>query len=934
MPEYTVPTPASSLEFVASLNRKVVDALNPLTGKIAAGGNFAAFNQNWTAETLTAEEIYEAVGQKFGLCAWHLQNGERKRNGTGCIQAGLIIIDIDNQADGKDEDGNKIQKQELTIEEALKLPVCEKYLTVAYKSPTHTEEWPRFRLVFGLETPITDPDFYQWFTKKIAEAIPGHDRRAQQVPNLFYGAKDDTGKICVTDKFIPALEIAQHYRFWLANFEQLKVQGLADETTLELDVDDDGVNLVDLLNWSSRNVFDGEEVEDRSSAMAALLKELIGWSNWLREAGIKPNESPLTAARRAFYNIYEYESALDGKFDRILNSIQDPDSCRPAITLAADTGELAAWLKIRKQNKELFEQKCPAQLKEQLKEKQQRQVNSVLDFSALTEVAVKEPTSQKQEKEPEPEMTHPTPNTPTQLVSLQKNKKEFSENDVADIIYKNFQEVFLFDSLLDEFFIYDDDEDIWYLQDEQHIKRRIINALDTFVHSGVLPRYGSGTVTSVFHILKGKFLRSLRGGRDSIWDAGKGFIPFKNGVYETKTGKFLAGAHKELYFRTKLQFDFDASKLCPNFVQWINAAIGPDKAIVVQAFCRAVLTGYTTSERFLHLVGPGGTGKSTLQQVLIALAGFHGTHTTSLELLETSRFEAYNLIGKRLALLTDEANYSKRMDTLKKITSASDTLRAERKYGKETINFKPQCLVCMASNEHIASSDTSSGLERRRLTLVMDKVVPASQRRDLINVYEDHIEGVFVDELPGIVNWALSLSFETMRDVLANPIKHAPSMNLTNFDALIYNNPIVAWLAECTLYSPGSACVIGSGAYRPSTDESERGLFVKNAYTELYASYVNFCKANGYKNAAKPRFVDRLKETINNVLNVRNCEPKLINGKFMYVGLRLKPYDPSTDRAASGDNRLPSIVEFASDPANPSWQAAFTVHDKTDSDLK
>lgn len=929
MPEYIVPTPASPLEFVASLNRKVPDALNPLTGKISAGGSFLTFNQNWTAETLTADEIYQAVGQKFGLCAWHLQNGERKRNGTGCIQAGLIIIDIDNQADGKDEDGNKIQKQELTIEEAMKLPVCEKYLTVAYKSPTHTDGWPRFRLVFGLETPISDPDFYLWFTKQIAEQIPGHDRRAQQVPNLFYGAKDETGKICVTDRFIPADEITKHYRFWAANFEQLKVQGLADESTLEIDTDADGVELVELLNWSSRSVFNGEEVEDRSSAMAALLKELIGWCNWLRDAGIKPNESPLTAARRAFYNIYEYDSALDGKFDRILNSIQEPEACRPAITLAADTGELAAWIKIRKQSKELFEQKCPAPLKEQLKEKQQRQVNSVLDFSALTEVALKEPEKPKsQQKEPEQNMVASTPSTPTQLVSLQKNKKEFSENDVADIIYKNFQEVFLYDSLLDEFFIYDEDEDIWYMQDEQHIKRRIINALDTFVNSGVLPRYGSGTVSSVYLILKGKFLRSLRGGRESIWDAGRNYIAFKNGVYEIKTNKFLPGAHKELYFRTKLQFDYDASKVCPNFIQWINSAVGQDKEIVVQAFCRAVLTGYTTSERFLHLVGPGGTGKSTLQQVLIALAGFQGTHTTSLELLETTRFEAYNLIGKRLALLTDEANYSKRMDTLKKITSASDTLRAERKYGKETINFKPQCLVCMASNEHIASSDTSSGLERRRLTLVMDKVVPASQRRDLINVYEDHIEGVLVDELSGIVNWALSLSFEMMRDVLANPTKHAPSMMLTNFDALIYNNPIVAWLAECTLYSPGSMCLIGSGAYRPSTDESERGLFVKNAYSELYASYVNFARANGYKHAAKPRFVDRLKETINNILNVSNCEPKLINGKFMYVGLRLKPHDPSTDRAAAGDNRLPSIVEFASDPANPAWQAAFSAHDK------
>ena len=57
------------------------------------------------------------------------------------------------------------------------------------------------------------------------------------------------------------------------------------------------------------------------------------------------------------------------------------------------------------------------------------------------------------------------------------------------------------------------------------------------------------------------------------------------------------------------------------------------------------------------------------------------------------------------------------MDVLKKLTSASDTLRAERKYGKEIISFKPECLVCIASNEHISSNDSTSGLERRRLTI-------------------------------------------------------------------------------------------------------------------------------------------------------------------------------------------------------------------------
>jgi len=172
------------------------------------------------------------------------------------------------------------------------------------------------------------------------------------------------------------------------------------------------------------------------------------------------------------------------------------------------------------------------------------------------------------------------------------------------------------------------------------------------------------------------------------------------------------------------------------------------------------------------------------------------------------------------------------------------------------------------------------------------------------------------------------MPFEEMRDVLANPVKHVPTLNATNLEALIFNNPYVAWLAECTLYAPNSYNIIGGGAFRPNTDESERGLFIKNAHSELYASYVNFCKSNGYKHSAKPRFIDRLRETTRNVLKIEGVGPKFVQGKSVFTGLRLKPYDPTTDRASYGDTRLPSPVEWASNPDPLVWKTAFDTHDK------
>lgn len=914
------------MQFFHSRNEKVKEYVNKKTGKIAPGGNFKSFNENWISCCDTVDVIADRVTDGDGLCAWHLLNGKRDKNGTECIKAGLIIIDVDNQADGKDEDGNKIQKQELDERQALELEEVKKYCSFAYLSPSYAPDWPRFRLVFGLETPIIDTGFYQYLTRVIAARIPGSDIRATTVPNLFYGSKGEDKKaelFYVSDKYIPAEKITEAYQHYLTLPKEDTNKEDAEES-LKVSISEEGLDLEKLLSNSVKNILEGHEVEDRSFAMAMAFKEIIGWCNWINANELAAKQDPLTTARLVFENIYDYSPELDGKFDRILNSVSSSGELQPALVLASEDGDLAVWKKIKYFDSNCYNENCPEDIKNKIKEQKPKPISSVLTLDFETSETKKTSTSKTTS---EKDMSKATPKTPTQLIKLQQDSKSFSENDVADIIVNNYGEEFLFDSSLDEFFTYDADEGIWYIQDEQHIKRRIVKTLDTFVAAGVLQRYNSATVSSVFHILKAKLLKSFNGGRVSIWSKNRQCIPFTNGVLEADSLDFKPGNDKNLYLRTKLSFPYDAKAKCPNFINWLESCVGKEKVVIIQAFCRALLTGYTTGERFLHLVGPGGTGKSTLQQVLIALAGFAGTHTSNLEIIETNKFECHNLIGKRLLLLTDEANFNKRLDVLKKITSASDTLRAERKYGKEVINFKPEVLVCIASNEHISSSDISSGLERRRLTIIMDKVVPASKRRDLLNVYADRVDGELAPELSGVVTWALSMSFEDMRDVLANPVKHVPTLNATNLEALIFNNPYVAWLAECTLYAPNSHSLIGMGAFRPSTDESERGLFVKNAYNELYASYVNFCKSNGYKHSAKPRFVDRLKETIRNVLKVSGVEPRFLDGKAVFTGLKLKPFDPSTDRASSGSNRLPSPVEWASNPTDSNWQIAFEEHD-------
>jgi len=144
----TTVTTRIPMNFVCSINSAVASALDKRTGKIEQGGNFSAFNYGWVAQSLNATSIASEVTKSHGLCAWHLIDGKREKNNTTPIKAGLIIIDIDNQADHKDEEGNKVQKQELTFQQAQELEICKKYLSLAYNSPSTSKNLAAIQISF------------------------------------------------------------------------------------------------------------------------------------------------------------------------------------------------------------------------------------------------------------------------------------------------------------------------------------------------------------------------------------------------------------------------------------------------------------------------------------------------------------------------------------------------------------------------------------------------------------------------------------------------------------------------------------------------------------------------------------------------------------------------------------------------------------------
>jgi putative DNA primase/helicase len=235
-------------------------------------------------------------------------------------------------------------------------------------------------------------------------------------------------------------------------------------------------------------------------------------------------------------------------------------------------------------------------------------------------------------------------------------------------------------------------------------------------------------------------------------------------------------------------------------------------------------------------VGPGGTGKSTLICLLQHLIGVDNSVPTDLKNLEQNRFEAAGLYRKKLAVISDSSKYGGTLDKLKAITGG-DPIRLERKYRQQGGLFTFTGVVVIAGNEVIQSVDYTSGLSRRRLTVVMNNRVEEAKRDpDLLDK--------LCSELPGILNWVLALDWKSAREILRN----TASIGLERSrEVQLDTNPIAAWADECLVYEAEAKAQIGNLPNDPDMFEAKISKW-------LYVSYVHWCRSGGYRPMAIRRF--------------------------------------------------------------------------------
>ena len=429
-----------------------------------------------------------------------------------------------------------------------------------------------------------------------------------------------------------------------------------------------------------------------------------------------------------------------------------------------------------------------------------------------------------------------------------------SHNEAAALLYREeFNELLHFDPVVNEWYQYQS-TGIFKIRPDLSIQQVIYRAI--VKHCGEVG-FSASYVSSVTKCLMFESVRESTAPRDKVC--------FINGTLDLQSRKLLE--HKPDYFFTS-QLPFEWRPYAPDptvVIDWLREATGgnDDQVQLLRAWFHAVIVGRPDIQRFLEVIGFGGSGKGTLIRLCMAIVGREATHSTMLKQLEENRFETAKIHGKRLVVITDAEKWHGDVSVLKSITG-QDPIRFEEKNKQSGDSFTYGGMVLIAANQHTTSTDYSSGIQRRRITVMFDHVVATDKRRDLDSEFEPLLSGV--------VRWALDMPESEVTSYLRDTENRVESLKAIHVDSLTATNPIVGWLMDSVEFDKNAETQIGSkdkitktfgGRDEPKTTRQEYA----NWQSRLYPNYCAWCDRSGKNPIGLQSFARNVIDASKNMLN-------------------------------------------------------------------
>lgn len=233
---------------------------------------------------------------------------------------------------------------------------------------------------------------------------------------------------------------------------------------------------------------------------------------------------------------------------------------------------------------------------------------------------------------------------------------------------------------------------------------------------------------------------------------------FQNGVLDLKTMEFSPSSPK-LGFRYVLGYDYDPTAKCPTFDKFLREVLNNDQDLM-SIVCEFVGYAMSNDEYWLHkaliLEGEGSNGKSTLMNVIKALAGKDSYSVASLAGIKKEN-TLQTLDGKLFNISSETPSKALFESSLFKAITSGEEVNVRKLYSN-TYTMKNRAKLILACNDMPETTDYSHGLVRRLM------IVPFRQVFSTTNGNKDaFIERKLKLELPGIFNKMIAAYKEVVK---------------------------------------------------------------------------------------------------------------------------------------------------------------------------
>ncbi len=333
-------------------------------------------------------------------------------------------------------------------------------------------------------------------------------------------------------------------------------------------------------------------------------------------------------------------------------------------------------------------------------------------------------------------------------------------------------------------------------------------------------------------------------------------IACANGVYDLGVEALLPHTPRRFNL-TSLPYGYDPKATCPTWLAFLADILDhdPEGQQFLKEWFGYVVSGRTDMQKMLSLVGPKRCGKGTVARVLLALLGQAAVASPGLNKLGGT-FGEEGLIGKSLAILSDvrwTAQATIEAIPVLLAITGEDARTVDRKnrtpwHGTLGVRFMAM------SNDVPNFSDPSGAAAGRMMHVEFAKSFFGR---------EDHtLTGRLLQELPGILNWAL----DGLRDL--------------NRSGRFTSPTTAADINEAVMR-------LSSSEYAFSRDECQLVADGSETIDDLYSRYRSWCHTEGKERIPpKEHFSRGMRSALGN--QVQWDRPK-VNGAKVTVcrGIRL-----------------------------------------------